>query len=127
MLGFELKPTARTLAMSLSGPFRGTTEDWQASCQLALSVIELSRPRACIATVLPPLVLCTDGAYEGNMGSWGALVVDSHSGSRWLFEGHWRKHAGKQVICQVEAYAVAMILCGLWGKSTGKVCCRPCR
>ena len=123
VLGFELKPTARMLAMSLSGPFRGATEDLRASCKLALSVIELSRPRAFIATVLPPIVLYTDGAYEGNKGSWGALVVDSHSGNRWLFDGsvptvlldHWRRHAGKQVICQVEAYAVAMILYGLRG------------
>ena len=28
---------------------------------------------------------------------------------------HWREHAGKQVICQVEAYAVAMVLYGLRG------------
>ena len=71
VLGFELKPTARMRAMSLSGPFQGATEDLRASCKLALSVIELSRPRAFIATVLPPIVLYTGGAYEGNKGCWG--------------------------------------------------------
>ena len=123
ILGYELKPTARLLSKALSGPFLGNTPALREACALALDVISLSKPRVCHAAVLPPVVIYTDGAFEDDVGTWGVLVVDSHSGSRWLFGGrvpqcliqHWHASAGDQVICEVEAYALVMTLFGLRG------------
>ena len=105
VLGFELKPTARMLSRALSGPFQGNTPALREACSLALDVIALSKPRICQATVLPPIVLYSDGAFEKGVGAWGSVVVDWVSGQRWIFSGTvpedliqlWREGAGEQV------------------------------
>ena len=121
VMGFELKPTARMLAKALSGPFRGNTKELSEICRLALDILSQCAPRQCLANVRPPLIVYTDGAYEGEVGSWGSLAIDPTTGLRWLFGGrieeglvrHWRECAGEQVICQVEAYAFAVTLFGI--------------
>ena len=88
ILGYELKPTARVLSIkALSGPFAGNTPALREACALALDVISLCQPRVCHAAICPPVVIYTDGAFEDGVGTWGALVVDGQSGSRWLFGG----------------------------------------
>ena len=81
-----------------------------------------------MARLTPPMVLYTDGAYENEVATWGAILLDPLSGVRWMFHGtvcktlcdHWRTHAGEQIICEVEAFAVALVLCGLRGSLRGR-------
>ncbi|CAE7648128.1 unnamed protein product [Symbiodinium sp. CCMP2592] len=128
IMGFELKPTSRMLTRALSGPFQGNTPELRQACELALDVIAQCRPKRCPATILPPIVLYTDGAFEKGRGTWGAVLVDAYTGSRWVFGGevckplmnHWGKEAGAQVICQVEAYALAITLFGIRGLLKGR-------
>ncbi|CAE7245188.1 unnamed protein product [Symbiodinium sp. CCMP2592] len=128
IMGFELKPTSRMLSRALSGPFQGSTLELRLACALALDVIAQCRPKRCPATILPPIVLYTDGAFEKGRGTWGAVLVDACTGSRWVFGGevyhplmgHWGKEAGTQVICQVEAYALAITLFGIRGVLKGR-------
>lgn len=128
IMGFELKPTSRMLSRALSGPFLGNTAELKQACALALDVIAQCRPKRCPASILPPVVLYTDGAFEKNRGTWGAVVVDPCSGSRWILGGevcqqlmdHWSREAGSQVICQIEAYALAITLFGVRGLLKGR-------
>ncbi|CAE7620270.1 unnamed protein product [Symbiodinium sp. CCMP2592] len=128
ILGFELKPTSRMLSRALSGPFRGNTPELRQACSLALDVISQCRPKRCPASVKPPIILYADGAYEKGVGTWGAILIDNHSGARWAFGGTvchqlknlWERQAGEQVICQVEAYALAIVLFGLRGFLKGR-------
>ena len=65
------------------------------------------QPRVCPATVLPPVVLYSDGAFEQGLGTWGSIVVDPVTKRRWVFGGRvpdclmekWSAGAGEQVIC----------------------------
>ncbi|CAE7244295.1 RE1 [Symbiodinium sp. CCMP2592] len=128
IMGFELKPTSRMLTRALSGPFLGNMPELRQACELALDVIAQCRPKRCPATILPPVVLYTDGAFEKGRGTWGAILVDAYTSSRWVFGGevckplmdHWGREAGAQVICQVEAYALAITLFGIRGFLKGR-------
>ena len=121
-MGFQLKPAVRMFSKALA---RGRTsgDELRAAALLALDVLKVARPRTLLARVTPPVVLYTDGAYERGVASWGAILLDPLCGTRWMFHGtvgrelcdYWRKHAGEQIICEVEAYAVGLVLYGLRG------------
>ena len=127
-LGYQLKPTARMLALALSRANPGTSAELKSSCEVALTSIALARPRLCQSSLRPPIILHTDGAYEGRDVTWGAIVIDRSCQSRWVFSGrvpasllrHWGNIAGEQLICQVEAYAVAIMLYALRGMLSGR-------
>ena len=87
ILGYQLKPTARMLSLALSKAHPGPQTDLRSSCEVALTSIAMARPRVCRADLSPPLLMYTDGAYEGKEGAWGAIVVDPLHGSRWVFGG----------------------------------------
>ena len=67
------------------------------------------------------IVLYTDGAFENSVGTWGVTAWDVTAGSVEIFWGtvpqllidFWMKHAGTQVICEVEMYAH---ICYRWVK-----------
>ena len=123
VMGFELKPTARMLSKALTGPFQGNTAELRSACALALDVIGLCKPRDCLASARRPIIRRTDGAFENDVGTWGSLLVDPETGDRWLFGGQvpqplidrWHEAAGEQVICKIEAYALAITVFGLRG------------
>ena len=124
-LGCQLKSTARMLALALSRANPGTHADLKSSCEVALTSIALARPRICQSSLQPPILLYTNGAYEGSECTWGAIVIDRARQCRWAFSGrvpgpllkHWGDITGEQLICQVEAYAVAIMLFALRGPS----------
>ncbi|CAE7039819.1 unnamed protein product [Symbiodinium sp. CCMP2456] len=127
VLGFQLKPAVRMFSKALA---RGRTfgDELRAAALLALDVLKAARPRTLVARVTPPMILYTDGAYEAGAATWGAILLDPLSGVRWMFHGavgsalcnHWRRHAGEQIICEVEAFAVALVLYGLRGVLRGR-------
>ncbi|CAE7332461.1 unnamed protein product, partial [Symbiodinium sp. CCMP2456] len=114
--------------INFAGPFLGNTSELKQACALALDVIAQCRPKRCPASISPPIVLYTDGAYEKGIGTWGAVLIDQPSGARWAFGGtvdsslvaHWKREAGEQVICQVEAFALAIVLYGIRGSVKGR-------
>ena len=65
------------------------------------------------------VVAYTHGAFGGEVGSWGALVIDPHTGERLVFHGlvpsvlvnFWLETVGEQVICEGEMFAY---LCVRW-------------
>ena len=67
------------------------------------------------------IVLYTDGAFEDSVGTWGVTAWDVTTGRMEIFWGtvpqvlidFWMKHAGTQVICEVEMYAQ---ICYRWVK-----------
>lgn len=128
IMGFELKPTSRMLSRALSGPFKGNSVELRQACSLALDVIAQCRPKKCPASVKPPIVLYTDGAYEKGIATWGAVLIDPCTSARWVFGGtvsdalvgYWRQEAGQQVISQVEAFALAIVLFGIRGVVKGR-------
>ncbi|CAE7927895.1 unnamed protein product [Symbiodinium necroappetens] len=107
---------------------RTTGVELRAAALLAMDVLKGARPRTLVARLTPPMVLYTDGAYENEVATWGAILLDPLSGARWMFHGtvcrtlcdHWRTHAGEQIICEVEAFAVALVLYGLRGSLRGR-------
>ena len=127
-LGYQLKPTARMLSLALSSVGPGTRADLRSSCEVALTAIAIARPRVCHSSLCAPLFLYTDGTYEGKEGSWGAIVIDTVCQRRWVFSGRvpelilkrWADAMGDQLICQVEAYAVAIMLFALRGTLNGR-------
>ena len=127
VMGFQLKPAVRMFSKALA---RGRTSglELRAAALLAMDVLKGARPRTLAARVTPPIILYTDGAYENGAATWGAILLDPSSGARWMFHGtvcrtlcdHWRKHAGEQIICEIEAFAVALVLYGLRGSLHGR-------
>ncbi|CAE7259149.1 unnamed protein product [Symbiodinium sp. CCMP2456] len=127
VLGFQLKPAVRMFSKALA---RGRTfgDELRAAALLALDVLKAARPRTLVARVTPPMILYTDGAYESGVATWGAILLDPLCGARWMFHGtvgsalcnYWRVHAGEPIICEVEAFAVALVLYGLRGVLRGR-------
>ena len=119
VLGHSLKPATHALSKWASGdrPNKKYTEE---ICSLIEFLVSAAKPRIVAAERnLEPVIVYTDGAYEGCEGSWGALTIDKQTGVRQVYHGlvpdrllqHWLATVGEQVICEVEMYAY---LCVRW-------------
>ena len=75
-------------------------------------------------------LLYTDGAFEAGKATWGAVLWDKFQSQPTVFWGvvpqllvdFWLKHAGDQIICEVELYAHVLLrwkyrydFCGEYG------------
>lgn len=66
-----------------------------------------------------PVIIYTDGAFDSERATWGAIVVDTLTSTRLCFAGAvptflldaWKTLVGDQLICQIEMFAV---LCIRW-------------
>ena len=64
-----------------------------------------------------PILVFTDGSWDGTRGGLGAAVIDTSSRCRWVFSGElpqdlarrWTTEVGDQIICQIELYAMVAI------------------
>lgn len=63
-----------------------------------------------------PAVIYTDGAFESEHGTWGAVVVVPRLGINAIHGGsvdnlmrHWTSHELQQKICQIELVAVLLV------------------
>ena len=119
---------ARMLSRALSGPFQGNTPALREACSLALDVLALSKPRICQASVLPPIVLLLRWSLRER--GWHLGVGGCRPGLRSEVDLLWYGARGpysavarrgrEQVICEIEAYALAITLFGLRGFVTGR-------
>ena len=87
-------------------------------CDYACNMLRNSKPRTISAFgEKRPLLIFTDGCWEDGHAGIGAVVIDTATGERQIFMGavpepllaHWRKHAGEQLICQIELYAMVVL------------------
>ena len=64
-----------------------------------------------------PMLIFSDGAYEAGKATAGAVVVDPHANQTWVcqipvpesLQELWLADAGKQIISQVEAWAILVV------------------
>lgn len=87
-------------------------------CEHTQVILESLGPRE-VSTAMrtTPVLIYTDGAFEGTTASWGAIVLDPETNLRLCFSGRvpefllqaWRSLVGEQLICQIELYAVVCI------------------
>eukprot|EP00435_Cladocopium_sp_Y103_P015310 s993_g3.t1 len=89
-------------------------------CEHTSIILETLAPREISLTQRSePVLIYTDGAFDSPDATWGAIVIDVVTGTRWCFGGAvpeyllnaWKHMVGEQFICQIEMYAV---LCIRW-------------
>ena len=113
VMGHALKPATHALARwaSPDKPTEGATEE---ICSLTEFLLSAAKPL--VVTMekdMQPVVIYTDGAFEDQTGTWGALIMDPATGAQSVVHGrvpdvlmsHWLKNVGDQVICEVEMFA----------------------
>lgn len=87
-------------------------------CDSTNQLLSEVKPR--YISILPnqsPILIYTDGAFEDGRGTWGAVSVDRYSSVRVVHHGtvpdnimrHWSAVVGKQLICQIELFAFALV------------------
>lgn len=116
-LGHRLKLATHALHRFLSNNHRGDY-DRNTLCNLMRVVLTSSSPWLVQANdSFRPVVIYADGAYEGRVGNWGAVVLDPVHGSCKIYGGEvppklisvWTKLVGQQVIGEVEMHAYLCI------------------
>ena len=117
VLGRALKASARTFASLSHG-----TSDTRIIAPLVestLDILDEMAPRILQPTLMDkPTLIYTDGAYEGNTATWGAVVLGRDRFASAVFHGEvpetlvktWTDGGRKQIISQVELFAVLLIL-----------------
>ena len=118
-LGKSLQMSAHGFSLLASGATM-SPEALQQLCDHSAIILETLRPR-CIELPVQnsPVLIYTDGAYEADNATWGAIVVDHVTSTRLCFAGAvpdyllnaWKHLVGEQLICQIEMFAV---LCVRW-------------
>eukprot|EP00435_Cladocopium_sp_Y103_P010287 s5853_g2.t1 len=87
-------------------------------CDYATECLNRAQPRVLTSGgEKRPLLVFTDGAWEGDRAGIGAVVVDTATGLRWVWSGvvpdeliaKWRHCVGEQLICQIELYAMVAL------------------
>lgn len=87
-------------------------------CEYAIGELGRCKPRVVRAiSNTQPILVFTDGSWDGTRGGLGAAVIDTSSRCRWVFSGElpqdlarrWTTEVGDQIICQIELYAMVAI------------------
>ncbi len=117
-LGSSLKTASRAFSNLISGARTGEGDEVVKLCDFTAQMLDLLQPRSwnCWGDDRPILVF-TDGAFEAPEGTWGAVIFDPSNDITSTFAGRvseslmdgWKKLAGEQIICQIEAYAVLLV------------------
>ena len=116
VLGGSLKPLCKVVSELMEGtPTRMTMME---VCDLAAVLIPAVQPRSInFSGNECRFLIYTDGAYENGHGTWGALIWDKRRTAPLMFWGavppdlleFWVKHAGTQVICEIELFAHLLV------------------
>ncbi|CAE7340979.1 unnamed protein product [Symbiodinium sp. CCMP2456] len=119
-LGSSLKPIARTCSRIASRPASFGAEAIKQMNDLLKATLSSWRPRKLHMTdPRKPVILYTDGSYEGGRAMWGAFFIDPESDHKVCLSGLvpslirkvWLLQAGEQIICEIELFAV---VCAKW-------------
>ena len=97
---------------------RTRTPQLASFCDYACEMLRQSRPRTLSAFGdRRPILIFTDGCWEGRRAGLGAVVVDLATDVRRVFSGEvpeqlltrWTHLIGEQLICQIELYAMVIL------------------
>ena len=117
VLGHSLKPAARAVSAILFVQESSAQGRLREIIALVKCVTDRARPRVIeVNDQSRSLIIHTDGSFENGTGRWAAVIFDPRSRDRSVVYGvvpqrlidHWKRVAGKQVICEVEMYAYLM-------------------
>ena len=87
-------------------------------CNYASEMLSSGKPRVVSATgEKRPVLIFTDGSWEGGKSGLGAVVLDSADGFAQILSGEvpqeliqlWCRQSGEQIICQIELFAMVVI------------------
>ena len=79
VLGHSLKPATQLLYKWLS-PNRPSASLRAELCDLIHVLVRDVRPKKVnVDDIETPVIIYTDGAFENDVGTWGALVIDPHN------------------------------------------------
>eukprot|EP00435_Cladocopium_sp_Y103_P065339 s704_g27.t1 len=105
--------------MSLCGSsLRKGPSDVVSFCDYAIQMLQSAKPRRISASFeRRPLLIFTDGCWEGSFAGIGAVVLDVATGDRWIFCGEtppelvekWKVLVGDHLICQIELYVMVLL------------------
>ncbi len=129
VLGHSLKPATQLLYRWMS-PSKPSASLKAELCDLIRVLIRDVRPKeVSVNDIETPVLIFTDGAFENDVGTWGALVIDPHNKICDVFAGTVPSHltrflienVGQQIICEVEMYAYICAMAFAWciGWKTG--------
>ena len=119
VLGHSLKPATQLLYRWMS-PSRPPDSLKAELCDLIRVLIHDVKPKkVTVNDIETPVLIYTDGAFENEVGTWGALVIDPYTKACDVFAGSvpshltrfWIENVGQQIICEVEMYAY---ICVRW-------------
>ena len=119
VLGHSLKP-ATQLSYRWMSPSRPPGSLKAELCDLIRVLIHDVKPKkVTVNDIETPVLIYTDGAFENEVGTWGALVIDPYTKACDVFAGSvpshltrfWIENVGQQIICEVEMYAY---ICVRW-------------
>ena len=118
--GFYLSKGLRFLTKTLTSVARSSDNRAQikAFCRMANHLLPVAPDRQFrVADQKRPVLVFTDGAYEEGSASAGAIVFHPESAQTWVCQipvpeclcNLWLADAGKQIISQVEAWAMLVV------------------
>ena len=118
--GFYLSKGLRFLTKALTSVARcpGNNSQVAAFCQMARHLLAVTPDRQFnVSDQRRPMLIFSDGAYEQGKATAGAVVFDSYTSQTWVckipvpesLQKLWLAEAGKQIISQVEAWALLVV------------------
>ena len=116
VVGRCLKPAARYFANMTSGS--SDSEKVSKVCNDTMDLLRAMQPRIVRSlSNCRPAVIYTDGAYENEDGTWGAVVFIPDLGINTIHWGtvqhelleHWRSTGISQLISQIELFVVLLV------------------
>ena len=114
-MGHRLKLPCRAFATLFEDPGLEVLEKLRS---FTLSSLDAIQPKTLgPMKIKTPVLIFTDGAYEDGKATWGAVILDEHTGTSVVHHGEvppnllrsWRSQGKEQVICQVESYAAVLV------------------
>ena len=108
---------AEILSLGMA-PGKKKLADLASFCDYACEMLGKCRPRTISAFgERKPLLIFTDGCWEGQTAGLGAVVIDTATGTKQIFMGEvpppliarWEQQVGEQLICQIELYTLVVL------------------
>ena len=114
--GKSLKHLVSTFAPFAEQSAAGKADALKELCAYAKFMLNSLRPRMhSIHGDGQPVLIFTDGAWEGGRASAGAILIDGAERYGYIIAvptvltDHWRQHAGEQIISQIEFWALVTV------------------
>ena len=115
-MGKGLKHLVSAFMQFADGQRKAKADELRCLCAYAKSMLLSQKPRVhSLSAPCQPVLIFTDGAYENEIATAGAVVIDGQS--RVAHEvavpkdlvDHWTRFAGDQIISQVELWALLSV------------------